>query len=73
MDEDTGLIDDKLPTVLDYLFTKYGTVQSEELKIKEAEVINLILQPLDPIVIFYCPIKQLMKLATLDSIPYSTA
>ena len=43
VDEDTSLINDKLPTVLDYLFTKYGTVQLEETKTKEQEVLNLTL------------------------------
>ena len=73
MDKDTSLVNDKLPTVLEYLFTNYGTIQSEQVKWKEQEQINLTLQPSDPMVILYCPIQQLMKLATSDGITYSKA
>ena len=73
IDKDTGLIDDKLPTVLDHLFTNCGTVQSEKVKTKEAEVLNLIFQPSDPMVILYRPIEQLMKPVTSAGISYSVA
>ena len=35
VDDDTGLIEDDIPTVLDYLFTTYGKVTAEEVKIKK--------------------------------------
>ena len=73
IDKDTGLIDDELPTVLEYLFTDYGTVQSKEVKAKEAEALNLIFKYSDPMVILSRPIDQVMNLVTSASIPYSTA
>ena len=37
VDEDTGLIEEDIPTVLAYLFATYGKVTAEEVKIKKAK------------------------------------
>ena len=73
VDEDTGLIEQNIPTVLEYLFSEYGKVSLEEVKHKETEVLNISFNPTDPMVLLYLPIKQLQKLATSTSIPYSDA
>ena len=73
VDEDTGLIEQDIPTVLEYLLTNYGKVPSEEVKQKEAEVLSFSFNPSDPMVLLYCPIEQLQKLATDAGIPYSEA
>ena len=72
MDYDTGLIEDDIPKVLDPLFTNYGRVQSEEVKSKKAEVLNLTFNPDDHMVTLYRPIEHLQKLATAANIPYSS-
>ena len=71
MDNDTGLIEDDIPTVLDYLFTTYGKVTAEEVNNKEAEVLNISFNPADPLVTIYRPIKQLQKKATEAGIPHT--
>ena len=72
INEDTGLIEDDLPTVLTYLDTNYGKVLSEEVKQKESEVLSTSFNPADPIVVLFCLIEQLQKLAIAAGIPYST-
>ena len=57
VDYDIDLIEEDIPMVLNSLFTNYGKVQSEELKIKEAEVLNLTFNPIYPIVTLYRPIE----------------
>jgi hypothetical protein len=71
LDEDTGLIEVDIPQALDYLFLNYGKVPSEEVKEKEAEVLNLSFNPAEPMVLLYRPIEQLQKLAISAGIPYS--
>jgi hypothetical protein len=71
INDDTGLIEDDIPDVLDYLFTNYGKVTSEEVKEKETEVLNISFNPADPMVTLYRPIEQLQKLAIAANIPYS--
>ena len=71
VDDDTGLIEDDIPTVLDYLFTTYGKVTAEEVKNKEAEVLSITFNPADPLVTIYRPIDQLQKKATEAGIPYT--
>ena len=73
VDDDTGLIEQDIPTVLEYLLTNYGKVPSEEVKQKEAEVLSFSFNPSDPMVLLYRPIEQLQKLATDAGIPYSEA
>ena len=72
VDDDTCLIKDDIPTVLEYLFTKYGKVVSEEVKQKEAKVLNLVFNSAEHMVLIYKPIEQLQKLATAAQIPFST-
>ena len=71
VDDDTGLIEDDIPTVLDYLFTTYGKVTSVEVKEAESEVLNLQFHPSDPMITIYRPIEQLQKKATESDIPYT--
>jgi len=55
------------------LVTLTLTVQSEEVKTRESEVLNLTLQTSESMVNLYCPIKQLQTFATSAGIPYYTA
>ena len=73
VNEDTGLIEDDIPTVLTYLLHNYGKVPSEEVKEKEAEVLTMSFTPGDPMVSLFRPIEQLQKLAVSAKIPYSDA
>ena len=69
INEDTGLIEDDLPTLLAFLDANYGQVQSKEVKQKEAEVLNTSFNPADPMIVLFWPIKQLQKLATVGKFP----
>ena len=71
VDDDTGLIEDDIPTVLAYLFSNYGKVTSLEVKEQESEVLNLTFNPADPMITIFRPIEQLQKKATEAEIPYS--
>jgi len=71
INEDTGLIEDDLPTVCAYLDANYGVVQSEEVKEKESEVLSTSFNPSEPLIVIFRPIEQLQKLATTANIPYS--
>ena len=71
VDDDTGLIEDDIPTVLDYLFSNYGKVTSVEVKEQESEVLNLQFNPADPMITIFRPIEQLQKKAVEADIPYS--
>ena len=73
VDKDTGLIEHTIPTVLEYLFTNYGKVPSEEVKQKESGVLNISFNPADHMVLLYRPIEQLQKLTTSAKILYSLA
>ena len=73
VDDDTGLIEDDVPTVLQYLFSNYGKVTSEEFKQLESKVLSLTFNPADPMITIYRPIEQLQKKATEAGIPYSVA
>ena len=61
VDDDTGLIEDDIPTVLDYLFANYGKVSSVEIKEQENEVLNVQFSPADPLITVFRPIEQLQK------------
>ena len=71
VDDDTGLIEDDVPTVLDYLFTSYGKVTAEEVKEEENTVLNISFNPADPLVTIFRPIEQLQKKAVAAGIKYS--
>ena len=57
VDDDTGLIEEDIPTVLDYLFLNYGKVSSVEVKEQESEVLNLQFSPADPRISIFWPIE----------------
>ena len=59
VDNDTGLIEDNISTVLEYLFANYGKVTSEEVKQKESKVLSITINPSDPMVTLYCPIEKI--------------
>ena len=53
INENTGLIEDDIPTVMTYLDTNYGVVQSEEVKLKESEVLSTSFNPSDPMILVF--------------------
>ena len=57
INEDTGLVEQDLPSVLQYLDTNYGKVSSEEVKSKESEVLKFSFNPADPMVTPHRPIE----------------
>ena len=69
--EHTGLIDSDIPTVLQHLQTRYGTVQASEVKEEEDNVLKLDFNPSDSLVILFNPIEKLQKLATKAKMPYT--
>ena len=73
VNDDTGLIEEDVPTVLDYLFTAYGKVTVKEVNKKEHEYLNVSFNPADPMITIYRSIKQLQKKAIEARIPYSEA
>ena len=73
INEYTELIKHEIPTMLEYLFSNYGKVSSEEVKLRESEVLKFLFNPSDPIVALFWPIEQLQKLATAAGISYSSA
>ena len=73
VDDDTCLIEDDVPTVLEHLFTTYGKLTAEEVKENEHEYFNILFNPADPMITIFCPIEQLQKKAIEAQIPYSEA
>ena len=71
VNEDTQLIQDDIPAVLEYLFDLYGKVPSEEVKQKEAKIRAMSFHPADPLILLHNPIEKLKKLAKAASIPYT--
>ena len=71
VDDDTGLIEEDIPTVLDYLSVTYGEVSSVEIKEQEKEVLNIHFSPTHPLISLFQPIEQLQKKAEEARIPYS--
>ena len=69
--EYTDLIEDDIPTVLEFLFSNYGKVPTRSVKEKETEVLTTPFVPSDPMVTIYRPIEQLRKLAEIARIPYT--
>ena len=51
MDEFTNLINDDIPTVLQYFFNTYRKIRGEEVAQREAEVMSITWQPHDPLVL----------------------
>ena len=71
VDEDTQLITEDIPFVLEYLFDTYGKIPSEEVKDKESEVRNMIFHPSDPMVVLYNAVEKLEKMGESAGIPYT--
>ena len=71
VDKDTQLIQDDIPTVLQFLFNVYGKVPSEEVKQKETELRATAFNPVDLMIILYNPIEKLRKMAESANIAYT--
>ena len=71
LDEDTQLIQEDIPDVLDYLFDLYGKVPSKEVKQKEAEIRAMVYHPADPMILLFNPIEKLKKMAIAADIKYT--
>ena len=69
--EHTDLIEDDIPTVLEYLFSNYGRVPTRQVKEKEQDVLNTPFVPSDPMITIFRPIEQLRTLAEIAKIPYT--
>ena len=68
---DTDLIEKDIPEVLEFLFSNYGVVPTQEVKEKEHEVLNTPFVPSDPMLTIYKPIEDLRTLAEIAQIPYT--
>ena len=71
VDKDTQLIQDNIPTVLQFIFNAYGKIPSEEVKQKETELRTTAFNPSDPMIILCNPIKKLRKMAEAANIAYT--
>ena len=69
--EHTDLIEEDIPTVLEYLFSNYGKVPTRQVKEKEQEVLSTPFVPSDPMITIFRPIEQLRNLAKIAKIPYT--
>ena len=73
VDEDTQLIQDDIPAVLQYLFDTYGKIPSKEVKQKEIEIRSMSYNPADPMILLYNPLEKLKKMAEAANIAYTEA
>ena len=64
--EVTGLIEQDITTVLEYLIRNYGKVQSDEVKQMEVEVLNISFNPANPMVTLFYHVEQLQKLSQVQ-------
>ena len=71
VDKDTQLIQDDIPTVLQFLFNAYGKIPPEEVKQKETDLRTTTFNPADPMIIQYNPIEKLHKMAEAANIAYT--
>ena len=71
VNEDTQLLQEDVPTVLEYLFDTYGKIPSEEVKQKETDIRALTFQPADPMILLFNPIEKLKTMGESAGIPYS--
>ena len=71
VNEDTQLIQDDIPTVLQILSSAYGKVPSEEVKQNETDLRITAFNPADPMIILYNPIEKLRKMAGAANIAYT--
>ena len=51
--EDSDLVEDDIPTILEYLFTNYGKVSTRLVKEKKHEVLSTLFVPSDPMVTIF--------------------
>jgi hypothetical protein len=70
-DDATALLAGDIPVILEHLFGRYGVVRSEDVKMKEAEILKTHFTPSEPLVLIWNPIEKLKKLATQANIPYT--
>ena len=71
IDEDTQLIQDDIPDVLEYLFDTYGKIPSKEVKQKELEIRSMSFNPADPMILLFNPLEKLKKMAEAAQIAYT--
>ena len=71
VNEDTQLIQDDIPTVLQFLFHAYRKKPSEEVKQEETEFRTTAFNPADPMIILYNTIEKLRKMAESANIVYT--
>ena len=65
------MLNEDIPTILEYLFYNYKKVHSEEVAQKEVEVMTISWQPTDSMVLLTRLLEQLQKLAIQVGIPYT--
>ena len=63
VDKDTQLIQDEIPTVLQFLFNAYRKIPSKE--------VTTAFKPADPMIILYNPIEKLRKMVEYSNIAYT--
>ena len=71
VDEDTQLIHDDIPDILDYLMENYGRVRSEEVTEQYEDIRKMSFHPADPMITLFGPIEKLEKLAIAANLTYS--
>ena len=71
VNDETQLIEDDIPTVLKFLDNRYGNVDPDSVKAKEAEVLAVQFNPTDPLATVTKPIEELKMMAIDAEIPYS--
>ena len=72
INEDTHLIHEDIPDIIDYLMDNYGRVQTAEVKQQEDEIRKMSFHPADPMIMLFGPIEKLDKLAIAARITYTT-
>ena len=53
VNEDKQLIQEDIPTILQYLFRNYGRVPMAGVKQKETEIREMTYRPVDPLIVLY--------------------
>ena len=71
IDEDTQLLNEEIPDVLQYLFETYGKVPSEEVKQREIEVRAMTFHPADPMILLYNAVEKLKTMGESADIAYT--
>ena len=71
VDKETQLIQEDIPTVLQFLFNAYRKIPSKEVKQKETDLRTTAFNPADTMIILYNPIEKLRKMAESANIAYT--